>query len=150
MTGASGGLGRLTADWLARRGARRLALLSRGAWSQEGEALIQSLRERNVEVDVARVDVAEREQIALTLERLRAIAPIRGVVHSAGVLKDGLLSAAVWDEWRGVFSAKVHGAMNLHELTLGDELDMFVLYSSIAGIRLARLECSRRRSRRRN
>jgi len=54
------------------------------------------------------------------------------VVHAAGALNDALLADQRWDDARAVLRGKAHGAMLLHELTLGQPLDFFVLYFGAA------------------
>ena len=58
--------------------------------------------------------------------------PLRGVVHAAGVLDDGILEQQTWSRFAGVMAPKVFGAWNLHRLTLSSDLDFFVLFSAAA------------------
>lgn len=60
--------------------------------------------------------------------------PLRGVIHSAGVLDDGVLLRQSWARFATVFAPKVNGALLLHRLTASDALDFFVLYSSVAAV----------------
>jgi len=80
---------------------------------------------------VARADIADRaeiERLVLTLDP-----PLRGVVHAAGVLDDGLLRQQTPARFRAVMAPKIAGALHLHELTRAMPLDFFVLYSSGSG-----------------
>ncbi|WP_143665305.1 ketoreductase domain-containing protein, partial [Streptomyces cacaoi] len=56
------------------------------------------------------------------------------VVHAAGVLDDGVVESLSGDRLAGVLAAKVVGAWNLHELTLGYGVRSFVMFSSAAGV----------------
>ena len=56
--------------------------------------------------------------------------PLRGIVHSAMVIDDGLIRDMNAAQIRGVLAPKVLGAQHLHELTRNLPLDFFVLYSS--------------------
>jgi aryl carrier-like protein len=58
--------------------------------------------------------------------------PLKGVLHAAGVLDDGLLLQTSWERLENVLRPKVAGAWNLHILTRGLDLDFFVCYSSVA------------------
>ena len=60
--------------------------------------------------------------------------PLRGVIHSAGALDDGVLLQQNWDRFATVFAPKVTGSLLLHRLTASDPLDFFVLFSSVAAV----------------
>jgi acyl carrier protein len=67
------------------------------------------------------------------LDEVRRLAPIAGVIHSAGLLSDATLLNQTPESFQTVFGPKVYGAWNLHRATRHDELDHFVLFSSVAG-----------------
>ena len=60
--------------------------------------------------------------------------PLKGVIHAAGVLDDGLLADQSWERFDTVLAPKVRGAWELHQATRNIELDFFVLYSSAASV----------------
>ena len=132
VTGGLGGFGLATAQWLAERGARHLALLGRrGADTPGLDQALPALREAGVQVRVYACDVSQREQLARTLLDIRgSMPPLRGVVHAAMVLDDALLSGLDEQRLRRVLQPKLDGAWNLHELTREQALDLFVLFSS--------------------
>ncbi len=136
ITGGLGGLGLEAAKHLVASGARRLVLMGRRAPSAGAEAVLASLRAAGATVLVAQGDVARAEDVA----RVRAAAagdpdaPLRGVIHAAGVLDDGILVKQTADRFAAVMAPKVAGAWNLHLATAGDPLDFFVLFSSLASI----------------
>lgn len=135
VTGGTGGLGCGLAAWLAEHGARRLVLMGRSAPDASTSAKISLLQQRGVEVHVVAVDVGSRAELARVMQVIATdSAPVRGVFHLAGVLKDGLLETQTPDDFRRVLRPKVDGAWNLHELTARLELDHFVLYSSAASL----------------
>lgn len=134
VSGGTGGLGLTVADWLVRRGARHLALLARSAPTADAEASLSALRKRGAEVTVQRCDVSDRAGLAAVLAELAgAQRPLRGVVHAAGIVEDGILIHQSAERFRAVLAPKVAGASNLDELTSGSELDFFICFSSLAG-----------------
>ncbi|MFB7477233.1 SDR family NAD(P)-dependent oxidoreductase, partial [Kitasatospora sp. NPDC056184] len=135
ITGATGVLGGLVARHLvADHGVRRLLLTSRSGLGAHGAAeLVAGLEELGAEVTVAACDVADREALAGLLAGLPAEHPLTAVVHTAGVLADGVLDALTPKDLETVLRPKVDAAWNLHELTKDLDLSAFVLFSSAAG-----------------
>ncbi|WP_375772903.1 SDR family NAD(P)-dependent oxidoreductase [Archangium gephyra] len=135
ITGGLGGLGLRLAGWLAERGARNLVLVGRrGAESEAQRGAVNELRARGIHVEVVAADAADRTQVAHAVERARQLGPLRGVVHAAGVLDDGMLAQQTPERYQRVLAPKVLGALHLHELTHESELDFFVLFSSAAAM----------------
>ncbi len=134
VTGGTGALGRHVARDLARRGAVRLVLLSRSGQNAPGAAeLAAELTELGTTPVIVACDAADRDAVAAVLADLPADAPLTAVVHTAGVLDDGVLANLTPDRFEEVFRAKVTSALVLDELTAGLDLRMFALFSSTAG-----------------
>ncbi|GHF46471.1 hypothetical protein GCM10010359_56200 [Streptomyces morookaense] len=136
LTGASGGLGlSLARHLVAERGARRLLLVSRRGPAAEGIGEIRAeLTELGAHVDVAACDIADRDAAAALLASIPAEHPLVAVVHAAGALDDGVITALTPERLDTVLRPKVDGALNLHELTRDLNLSAFVLFSSLAGV----------------
>nr|WP_086821523.1 type I polyketide synthase [Allokutzneria sp. NRRL B-24872] len=129
VTGGTGGLAKHVGRWLAGNGAEHLVLTSRRGADAPGAAeLADELRELGVEVTIAACDVSDRDALKTLIDGLT---DLRAVVHTAGVLDDGLIDTLTPDRTDVVFAPKVAAAQNLHELT--SDLDAFVLFSSFAG-----------------
>lgn len=131
ITGGLGGLGLKVARHLVDIGARNLALLGRGEPSEEARAALSSMREAGADIHIGKVDVADHRQLAAFLSNLP---PLKGVVHAAGVLDDGIVMQLDEDRFYKVLRPKIAGAWNLHRATSGQPLDFFVLFSSIASV----------------
>ncbi|MET9701342.1 type I polyketide synthase, partial [Streptomyces sp. NPDC006529] len=128
----TGALGGRVARWLAGAGVERLVLTSRRGPDAPGVA--ELVADLGVDVSVVACDVSDREALR---ELLAAEADtLTAVVHTAGVLDDGVLDALTPERFESVLRAKATSALNLHELTieLGIELDAFVLFSSMSGM----------------
>jgi acyl transferase domain-containing protein/acyl-CoA synthetase (AMP-forming)/AMP-acid ligase II/NADPH:quinone reductase-like Zn-dependent oxidoreductase/acyl carrier protein len=135
ITGGLGGIGRAVAAWMAEQGARHLVLMGRGPASKSAQKTLDALRAEGTEVVVARGDVARADQLAAVLESINAsMPPLRGVVHAAGTLDDGILARLDARRLRDVMAPKVEGAWNLHTLTRDTALDFFMLLSSAASL----------------
>ncbi|WP_203217982.1 type I polyketide synthase [Nocardia terpenica] len=133
LTGGLGGLGRTVARWLADRGARHLVLIGRrGIATAAAERAVTDLTAAGVDVRVERADVADREQVAAVLRRIREQSPpIRGIVHAAADFDDVVLADTDPHRLLTATRPKADGAWNLHRETEHDVLDFFVLFSSV-------------------
>jgi acyl transferase domain-containing protein/acyl carrier protein len=135
VTGGLGGLGLLVAAWMAERGAGNLVLVGRNEPSPEALGKMQTMREAGAKVAVFRADIADAGQTAgLLADIARTLPPLRGIVHSAGVLDDGVLTEQTAARYAKVLAPKLDGAWHLHSGTLGLPLDFFILFSSAASL----------------
>ncbi|KAE8267617.1 hypothetical protein A4X09_0g4729 [Tilletia walkeri] len=135
LVGGLGGLGKVLAQWMFDMGARHVALMGRsGDKSPEAKKTIESLRGFGLAVTVCAVDAADRTALASGLEALRRISPIRSITNLAMVLRDAPASKMTGEQWDASLAPKLHASWNLHELTLQDDLQHFVMFSSIASI----------------
>jgi acyl transferase domain-containing protein len=135
VTGGMGGLGLRVARWLADRGAGKIVLAGRRAPSEHALAEIEELRQGGSRVQTSTVDVSQRDQVeALMVAIGRDMPPLRGVFHAAGVLDDGPLVQQNLERFERVMGPKAAGAWNLHQATLRQPLDCFVLFSSVASV----------------
>lgn len=136
ITGGFGGLGLRTAEWMIERGARRLLLVGRRLPSDDPvQEAVKRLQERGAEVVPLQADVADVQRLReVLMPALASRPPLRGVVHAAGILEDGVTEQQSAERFRRVLAAKAVGAVNLHELTREQPLDYFVGFSSIASL----------------
>ncbi|MHB1861241.1 MAG: type I polyketide synthase, partial [Solirubrobacteraceae bacterium] len=136
VTGGTGALGRLLARHLVADGdVRHLLLVSRTGPSASGAAeLVQELEALGAKVEVRACDVANRSQLRLLLQEIPEWRPLRMILHTAGVLEDGMLASVTPEQLTAVLAPKVDGAWHLHELASEIEGCELVLCSSIAGV----------------
>jgi acyl transferase domain-containing protein/Zn-dependent alcohol dehydrogenase/acyl carrier protein/short-subunit dehydrogenase len=132
VTGGLGGFGLRTAHWLVAKGARHLVLLSRrGAASEEAQPALAAWREQGIGVQALACDLADPQQLAQVFAGLAAGAqPLRGVVHAATVIDDGLIRNLDAAQMQRVLVPKALGAQHLDALTRDLSLDFFVMFSS--------------------
>ncbi|MER5968385.1 SDR family NAD(P)-dependent oxidoreductase [Streptomyces sp. NPDC002055] len=136
VTGGTGALGSLVARHLVvEHGIRHLVLTSRrGADAPGAGELQQELTDLGAQVRIAACDAADRTALAAVLADIPAEAPLTGVVHTAGVLDDGVVASLTPERLDSVLRPKVDAALNLHDLTRDMDLSAFVLFSSAAGL----------------
>ncbi|MEV4921527.1 SDR family NAD(P)-dependent oxidoreductase [Streptomyces roseoverticillatus] len=129
LTGASGALGGTLARHLVTgHGVRRLLLVSRRGADAPGAADLRAeLAALGAEATWAACDLADRDAVA----RLLAATPVDSVVHTAGVLDDGVIAALTPERLDAALKPKADAVLNLHELAGEDTA--FVLFSSAAG-----------------
>ncbi|QVQ52475.1 SDR family NAD(P)-dependent oxidoreductase [Spiractinospora alimapuensis] len=134
VTGATGTLGGLVARHLVtRHGARHLLLVSRSGEKAPGAIELRSdLEELGAHVRVASCDVADAAALRTVIGSIDPQHPLRAVVHVAGTLDDGTISALTPGNVDTVMRPKADAALHLHELTADTDLDAFVMFSSAA------------------
>lgn len=136
ITGGLGAIGLHTASYLAQLGAGDIVLTSRRAPDADAQQAIDDITERyKTRIHVFTADVGDESDVTALLERIRAeLPPLAGVAHLAGVLDDALLSQQSLDRFRTTLAPKAFGACHLDRLTREDELDFFIVSSSVSSL----------------
>ena len=133
ITGGTKGLGLLFAEYLADKGAKHLVLLSRGETSDENIKKIEALRELGTEVKVVKADVTKKEELKKVIDEIKASGQkLKGIIQSAGILDDGIITNQTKEKFDRVLAPKIPGSWYLSELTKEMDLDFFIMFSSIA------------------
>jgi polyketide synthase PksL len=132
ISGGAGGLGRIFARYLVERYDARVVLVGR---SNETETIAQALQSLGKNAAYFSVDISTLEGARQAVDYTKhRYGTINGVLHAAGVLRDGLIRAKTLEDFRAVLAPKVAGAEALDSATDTDQLDWFVLFSSMAGL----------------
>ena len=136
ITGGTGQLGGLLARRLiSAYGVESLVLTSRKGRKAPGAAELQDeLTTLGARVRIVKCDVSDRAQLCKLIDSIAIDGGLSGVVHAAGALDDALLSSLSPARLDSVLAPKVDAAVHLHELTQELDLQMFVLFSSAAGV----------------
>lgn len=135
LTGGLGGIGLLVAKWMVERGARHLVLMGRRAPLPDALETIKAMEESGAQILAAQGDVSRQESLAHVLAQIEhSMPPLRGIMHIAAAVDDGVLLQQNWARFRSVLAPKVMGAWNLHTLTRTMELDFVVFFSSGASL----------------
>ncbi|BBJ38683.1 hypothetical protein SSPO_014010 [Streptomyces antimycoticus] len=137
ITGGTGALGRLVARHLVTaHGVRHLLLVSRrGGITGDIDAFADDLTALGAaDVRIAACDAADPEALAALLATLPAAHPLTAVIHAAGVLDDGVVTAMTPEQLDTVLAPKLDAAWHLHRLTRDMDPAAFVMFSSAASI----------------
>lgn len=135
VTGGLGGLGLLVTRWLSEQGAKHLVLTGRHGASEAALAVIREMEEKGARVVVVQGDVSDRAHLEELFSRFgHSLPPLRGIVHSAGTLDDGVLTQQTWERFEKVMAPKVEGGWHLHTLSQDQPLDFFVFFSSAVSL----------------
>ena len=137
ISGGLGGFGMVTAKRLAERGAGALVLIGRKGATEENSKTLTELStlglsegaRRNV-VALAQ-DITDYDGLIFRLDRIMSgLPPLRGIIHAAAVLDDGMITDMTPERMEKVMAPKLAGAFNLHRYSLNKNIDFFVMYSS--------------------
>lgn len=136
ITGGLGAIGLHTAAYLAQLGAGDIVLTSRRDPDADAQRAIEEITERyKCRVHTFAADVGDEVEVERLLDRIRAeLPPLAGVAHLAGVLDDALLSQQDLDRFRTTLRPKAFGAYHLDRLTQDDDLDFFIVSSSVSSV----------------
>ena len=139
ITGGFGALGLQVANWLIEEGAKNLILLGRSQPTRNAQQEINKLEKRGVNINIIQADITDYDAVADIFDNAKqekniSLPPIKGVIHAAGILDDGLLKTLSWERFQAVLQPKITGAWNLHLATQKQPLDWFVCFSSIVSV----------------
>ncbi|XP_044721361.1 KR domain-containing protein [Hirsutella rhossiliensis] len=135
IAGGLGGIGRHTAAWMCRHGARNVMLLSRsGPKSEAAKELVASLEKGGVSVYAPKCDISDPEAVEAVVTHAKAnMPPIKGCIQASMVVENHIFENYTLPAFQAALGSKVQGTLNLHS-HLPPDMDFFVLLSSLAGI----------------
>ena len=135
LIGGLGGLGRFICTWMVAHGARRLNVISRsGLTTPEAQTTHAEITRTGASLSVFRADACDRATVQSILSTIRSTGPIKGIINLAMILGDAPMKSMTGEEWDRALRVKIDSSWISHEETLDDELDHFILFSSIASV----------------
>ncbi len=138
ITGGTGGFSLSVAEWLAKAGAGHLILASRsGTVKASNAGFIRKLEAWGAKVTPVALDATNEDAVIALMKDCDANgAPMRGIIHGAAVIKDGMANQLTPEMITEVLSPKVRGAWVLHRATeqCGLKLDFMIGFSSISQV----------------
>lgn len=135
ITGGAGGLGLIFARFLAEKYHARLILTGRSPTSVNLENKLKELEQLGAEVVYHSADISQYHEVhTLFTETKARFGNINGIIHSAGVLRDSYIKNKTIAEMSAVLAPKIQGTLYLDDVFQTEELDFFVMFSSLAAL----------------
>ena len=136
ITGGLGGLGMEVTKWMTTQGARNIVLVGRNPPNSRSQELINDLNSNGSRIHVIQANVSQYEECSALFQTMKdsGLPPLRGIMHAAGLISDGIVANQTWDKYKFTLEPKAFGAWNLHQLTLRYDMEFFVMFSSLAAI----------------
>lgn len=138
ITGGFGGIGLAFSRWMCKKGAKHLVLVSRqGCHNSAGRRCLAFLKRQGVNVFEFAGDLSEESFVQAMIKKLKqesSIPAIRGIFHLAGVIKEESFSQLGPDHLKLILDSKARSAQYLHDHTLDEPLDFFLLMSSLVTV----------------
>eukprot|EP00916_Digyalum_oweni_P013491 GHVL01022154.1.p1 GENE.GHVL01022154.1~~GHVL01022154.1.p1 ORF type:complete len:1485 (-),score=343.65 GHVL01022154.1:17-4027(-) len=136
ITGGTGALGVVMAEWLIGEGVKNVVLVSRSGEVPSGSLDSFNLlkKQTSIRLAVLKCDVSDESDVGSLWSRLGGGKKPLGVIHLAGCVNDAALADQTNDHIQNVYNAKVKGAWNIHRLSTNRTLTHFILFSSSAAL----------------
>ncbi len=135
ITGGLGALGRQVALWMASEGARSLVFCGRNRPRENSESFFDDLSEQGIQAKFIKTDVSMRNDVVRLFKTMELeLPPLKGIIHAAGVLKDGMILTMTEKSMERVLAPKVRGTLYLREAAGELDLDFWIGFSSMASV----------------
>ncbi len=135
ITGGAGGLGVIFAKEIAKKAKNPVLILAgRSEPDFEKKTCIEELKKLGATVEYIRIDVSDKTEVANFIKSIyKKFGRLNGIIHSAGIIGDNFIINKTKEDFKNVLAPKVAGLVNLDQ-SVGDlPIDLFVIFSSIAG-----------------
>ena len=133
LVGLTGELGLQMIKWMVLRGAKYLALASRNP--KVDPQWFKFVQSQGAVVKMYAMDVTSRASVQVVHKQISAeMPPIVGVMNGAMILIDALFANNTHSEFEKTLRPKVDGTVFLDEIFSTNELDFFIVFSSLAAV----------------
>ncbi|MEK7434928.1 MAG: beta-ketoacyl reductase [Cyanobacteriota bacterium] len=131
ITGGLGGLGLVFADFLIEKGAKKLVLTNRsGIKNDEIKEIVTKLKNK-ADIHIITSDISNKNDTKLLFQKIKELGILKGVIHSAGILDEGIINEQNIEKFNKVMNPKAYALINLHNETLNLNIDFFINFSSL-------------------
>lgn len=135
ITGGMGGLGKIFANHIGQWPGSTIILSGRSPLNEQNAATLSQYIREGLKVIYKQIDVEDAAAVARGVAEICAeYGGITGIIHSAGVLRDGMIANKTHADITAVFGPKITGLHNIDRCTKDLKLDFLVLFSSVAGV----------------
>jgi acyl transferase domain-containing protein/acyl carrier protein len=134
ITGGLGTLGLSVARLVAAQGAQHITLMGRNAPSARARSVIDALEKGGTPLSVVLADVTDEGACARAVEEASRKAPLVGVFHLAGALRDRAFDNLRDRDFSEVFSGKARGAEAIAAASRAHPLKALVFFSSVSAL----------------
>jgi len=135
IIGGLSGLGKQLVFWMLARGAKHIVSMSRRGLASTGAFdMVQDVEKLGGTLLVLTVDACNEQDLSDAVSHTRSFRPIRGYINMAMELANSPFSTMSPDQWTRPIRTKVQSSWNLHQLSLADELDFFIMFSSVSSL----------------
>jgi polyketide synthase PksL len=135
VSGGLGGLGLVISEYLVKNYQCKLVIFGRSALDASQAEKLNRLKAYGTDILCLQADASKPEDMEMVVKAAKdRFSQINGVIHSAGINIDSFILRKSKEEMDKVLAPKVYGAINLDQATSGENLDLFILFSSIAGV----------------
>ncbi len=133
ITGGMGGVGYLTAEYVAATKHVHVILTGRSPLDETKKKRVEALIQKGCDCEYLQMDVTKKDECKKAIAYVeKKYGSLSGVFHSAGVIRDAMIWKKTMEEANAVYEPKIVGTKNLDEAIGNRAIDFMILYSSIA------------------
>lgn len=135
IIGGLGGLGKLVSKYLLENFCVTLILTGRRNANSDKLVELESYNKNGSSIRYFKSDITDKKQVADLISAIKKeYSYINGVIHSAGVYKNGFIIKKSVNDVKEVLAPKINGTVYLDSELADEPLDFFLVFSSMASV----------------